>query len=129
MLSLNSPMNYPNCFVCALDSFGRFSTYVSPPLRLLGRVTTTMRISFFDSPAPGAARRFVMLSTTCHADIHRWTDRAAELHLSDKPHSGVESTAVEVHINTYETPSIEGLAATRYPRAAPLARSSDWLES
>ena len=80
-------------------------------LRMLRLMSRAMSIPFFKSPAALSALLCVILSTNCHAEIHRWTDNDGKIHFSDKPPGDVESTVVEIRINTYETPSIEGLAA------------------
>ncbi|MFT4564270.1 MAG: glutaredoxin [Gammaproteobacteria bacterium] len=45
------------------------------------------------------------------AGIHKWTDAEGRMHFGDRPPEGANSTTVEVKVNSYATPSIEGLAA------------------
>jgi len=44
------------------------------------------------------------------ADMHRWTDTDGRVHFGDHPPPEAKTRVIEVRINTYATPSIEGLA-------------------
>lgn len=51
----------------------------------------------------------LMLAVSAHAEIHMWTDEKGKKHFSDKPPVNVETSIVEVKVNTYESPNIESI--------------------
>jgi len=50
---------------------------------------------------------FFLITVSVHAEIYKWTDEDGKTHFGDKPPADVESSIIEVKINTYESPDIE----------------------
>ncbi|MBD3647464.1 MAG: DUF4124 domain-containing protein [Pseudomonadales bacterium] len=48
----------------------------------------------------------LLLGSSAHAEIHKWTDEDGEVHFGDRPPDGVETETVTVSVITYTSPEI-----------------------
>jgi len=60
------------------------------------------------------------------AEIHRWTDGEGNVHFGDRPPTGVDSQIVRPRVNTYTSPSVEGLEAIFAPDERVVMYSASW---
>ncbi len=58
----------------------------------------------------GLALVLIFGTANISADVHRWVDENGRVHFGDRPPADVETTTIDLKINTYESPNIEGLA-------------------
>lgn len=67
-----------------------------------------------------------MLSISAQAEIHRYVDENGKVHFTDKPPANVESSIVEVKINTYQSSTIVPLTNNSPELQTVIMYSTSW---
>ena len=68
----------------------------------------------------------LLLSISAFAEILKWTDSEGKIHFGDRPPAGVETSVVEIRINTYESPNIEAMREILNPKDKVVMYSAAW---
>lgn len=68
----------------------------------------------------------LLFTVSASAEILKWTDKDGKVHFGDRLPAGVETSIVEVKINTYESPNIEALQEFLNPRDKVVMYSAEW---
>lgn len=65
-------------------------------------------------------------SAAASAEVYRWTDAQGRVHFGDRPPAGAATTEVEVHLNTYDSPSVEALEKALYGNGQVIIYTAEW---
>ncbi len=69
---------------------------------------------------------FLLVAFSVHAEIHVWTDENGKKHFTDKPPMDIETSIVEVKVNSYESPNIESYSGALASKDKVVMYSATW---